>query len=242
MPPFTSRSRYAAARALASAGFARLPLLAANGNAVSVAPAYLQHTLKRGIDILGALAGLLLLSPLFVLIAVLVKLDGGPVLFVQPRVGRQGRLFTCYKFRSMQVGAEHLLNAHVSATPMVAREWQCFQKLTKDWRVTRLGRLLRRASLDELPQLFNVLRGDMSLIGPRPILPEQRRLYGPCFRLYVAVRPGLTGAWQVGGRNRLTFPQRVALDAAYVRDWSLARDLVILVRTLPALFRPHEAS
>lgn len=179
-----------------------------------------------------AFAGLLLLFflPSFAVIALAVRLqDGGPALFRQQRVGRDGRLFFCLKFRSMCVDAETRLPALVDA------DWVARRKLRRDPRVTSLGRLLRLSSLDELPQLLNVLRGDMSLVGPRPIVPDEAVLYGRRFAAYCAVRPGLTGLWQVSGRNAVAYPRRVAMDVWLVRNLGPAAYLAILIRTVPAV-------
>lgn len=189
----------------------------------------------------GALFLLVALSPLLLLLAVVVRLDSpGPALFRQRRLGVDGRSFTLYKFRSMRVGAE----AELEADPELRRRYRAngFKLPTgEDPRVTRPGRVLRRTSLDELPQLWNVLRGDMSLVGPRPIVPSEISEYDEAASLVLAVKPGITGAWQVRGRNRVGYPQRVALEVRYVTDWSLSSDLVILCRTLPAVARGEGA-
>ena len=183
---------------------------------------------KRVIDLVGAVVLLVLLAPVLVVVAIAIRLDsGGPVFFAQWRAGRDLRPFRIWKFRSMRTTAEderdELIRRNASAGPLF--------KLADDPRVTRVGRVLRRWSIDELPQLWNVVRGDMSLVGPRPPLSDEVRADGLRQRLRLHMRPGLTGPWQVNGRSALTYRDGVALDLAYVRNWSIARDLGILART-----------
>jgi Undecaprenyl-phosphate galactose phosphotransferase WbaP len=193
----------------------------------------LARWLKRGADIVLASALLVPAIPLGLLIALAIVLDSrGPVFFVHARVGKGGRRFLLWKFRSMVDGAEDVLRKYLEEDPDGAREWRLSRKLKSDPRVTRMGRFLRRTSLDELPQLWNVLRGDMSLIGPRPIVREEVPRYGTAFALYQQVSPGLTGLWQVSGRNDTSYRQRVALDSRYIRAWTPLLDLGILLRTV----------
>jgi lipopolysaccharide/colanic/teichoic acid biosynthesis glycosyltransferase len=189
---------------------------------------------KRGLDILLVIAALPVLIPAVLLIAALLRAAGGPAFYVQPRVGRGGRLFFCWKFRTMNVGADGALARILAEDPTLAAEWASFQKLADDPRVTRLGRVLRRTSLDEIPQLWNVLRGDMSLVGPRPFTPDQVPLYlgGRRDVAYYRMRPGLTGLWQVGPRNSSGFAERALADHDYSESLSLRGDLAILVRTV----------
>ena len=197
---------------------------------------------KRLIDIVVALSTLILMAPVLCLAAAGVRLTlGGPVLFTQRRIGFGGRPFLCYKFRTM-AGGDEVLYRHLESDLEAAREWQETQKLRKDPRVTRFGHLLRKSSIDELPQLINVLRGEMSCVGPRPVLAPELDRYGTYAHEYMAARPGLTGLWQVKGRNRLTYRDRVALDRFYVRKWSIGLDLMILLRTIPAVTRSDETS
>jgi Undecaprenyl-phosphate galactose phosphotransferase WbaP len=166
------------------------------------------------------------------LLAVLVKLTSrGPILFRQERIGRGGKPFAMLKFRTMVTDGERVLAEHFAAHPELRVVWEAERKLPRDPRITFVGRLLRVTSLDELPQFLNILRGDMSLVGPRPIVAEEIPKYGDSFELYAQVRPGLTGLWQVSGRNDLPFQERVALDAYYVRRWSFWLDLYILLCT-----------
>ena len=196
---------------------------------------------KRAIDIVLSGAAILMLSPVLITVALMVRRDGGAALFSQPRVGQNGKLFACYKFRSMRVDAEAFLQTYLTENPEAAREWTKFQKLQNDIRITSFGQLIRRTSIDELPQLFNVLKGDMSLVGPRPIMPEQAGLYGDDFCFYESVRPGITGPWQVSGRSKLTFNERIALESWYARNWNPWTDIVILVKTFPALLKREQA-
>ena len=167
----------------------------------------------------------------------IVALDGANPFFGHRRVGRDGRVFRCWKLRSMVPDAEARLARHLAENPAAAREWAAARKLSQDPRVTRVGRVLRRTSLDELPQVWNVLLGEMSLVGPRPVTTEELMRYGPARWAYLGVRPGITGLWQVRGRNRLSYAERVRLDAEYARDASLALDLGLLLRTVPAVLR-----
>ncbi len=191
-----------------------------------------QMVIKRWIDVLGAAAGLLLLSPLFLLIALLIQLETpGKAFYRQKRVGMGGRCFWLLKFRTMHDNTEQELEKLLKGNSQAGLEYISYQKLPDDPRQTRIGRFLRRTSLDELPQLWNVLRGEMSLVGPRPFLPEQLSLYGSAYKHYIQLVPGMTGLWQVSGRNRLTFAERVFLDEVYAREWSVWLDLHILLLT-----------
>lgn len=184
----------------------------------------------RLMDIAAASAALIFFLPTLLLIAGAVRLqDGGPVLFRQSRIGRDGRMFRCLKFRSMAPDAEARL------AQLADQEWAERRKLRRDPRVTPLGRWLRLSSLDELPQLINVLAGDMSLVGPRPIVADERMMYGRRFAAYCAVRPGLTGLWQVSGRNDVSYPRRVAMDVWLSRNMTIRTYLILVARTLPAV-------
>lgn len=189
---------------------------------------------KRVLDVIGAGLGGLLLVPLIVLLACLVRLDSrGSVFFRQPRIGRDGRVFQVLKFRTMSVDAEAVLEQFLREHPDLRLEWERDQKLRSDPRVTRLGRWLRRSSLDELPQLWNVFCGEMSLVGPRPIVASEVERYGEWFEMYTRVSPGMAGLWQVSGRNAVGYDERVQMDVSYIRNWSVWLDLVILAK-LPA--------
>jgi len=161
--------------------------------------------------------------------------EPGPIIFRQVRVGFSGRPFICFKFRTMCVNSEAVLAALLDADPAALAEWEARRKLVNDPRITHLGRFLRQSSLDELPQLVNILRGEMSLVGPRPIVPAEMSRYGDQLDLYLSARPGLTGAWQVSGRSDCGYDKRVQLDADYVSNWRFPTDLSILLRTISAV-------
>ncbi len=190
----------------------------------------------RALDVTICMLALLFLLPLMVLVAAAVFLqDGGPVLFSHRRIGRGGRPFYCIKFRSMTSGAETRLAAVLASNPVARAEWARDHKLRIDPRVTPLGSFLRRSSLDELPQLLNVLRGEMSIVGPRPIVEAEISRYGRRFRHYCAVKPGITGLWQVNGRNEVNYRSRVAMDCLYVKSQSPWLYMWIVVATIPAV-------
>ena len=186
---------------------------------------------KRVFDIVFAVALLVLCFPVFILLSILVWLDGGPPVFSHERVGRGGREFNCLKFRTMCVDAEQVLRRHLRENAQARREWEAHHKLSDDPRITRLGRFLRRTSLDELPQLVNVLRGEMSLVGPRPVTVEELRRYKANLPKYLALRPGVTGLWQVHGRGRVSYAERVEMDARYFTSLSFGGDLSLLLKT-----------
>ncbi|SDL74278.1 exopolysaccharide production protein ExoY [Paracoccus chinensis] len=191
---------------------------------------------KRALDIGLVLLGLLLLWPLILGLVVLLKvMDPGPVLYGHRRVGFGGREFRCWKFRTMVVDGDAVLERHLRENPADAALWKEQRKLVNDPRVTPLGAVLRKLSLDELPQLLNVLKGEMSLVGPRPIVQAELDHYGISARHYLATRPGLTGQWQISGRSDTTYAERVRLDRFYVTNWSLWRDLRIIFLTIPAV-------
>jgi exopolysaccharide production protein ExoY len=191
---------------------------------------------KRTSDILMALIALVVLFPLILLVCLAVKLqDGGPALFAHRRVGQRGRSFSCLKVRTMFVDSDERLRAILEASPVARAEWARDHKLRNDPRVTPVGRFLRRTSLDELPQLLNILAGDMSVVGPRPIVDSEVGRYGHYISEYCGVKPGLTGLWQVSGRNDINYRKRVALDVVYCRGRSFGMDLKIIVMTVPAL-------
>jgi lipopolysaccharide/colanic/teichoic acid biosynthesis glycosyltransferase len=198
-------------------------------------------TVKRLLDVVGALVALVVFAPALVVLAILIKLDSpGPVFFTQARLGIGGREFRCLKLRTMCAGAEALLDGD----PALRAEYLAngFKLPTHaDRRVTTLGRVLRTTSLDELPQFWNVLRGEMSLVGPRPIVPDELAHYGPNHAVLCSVRPGVTGAWAVGGRSRIGYPERATIELDYVRGWSLRRDFRILLRTVGVVVQRHGA-
>jgi Undecaprenyl-phosphate galactose phosphotransferase WbaP len=192
--------------------------------------------LKRALDLLGTVVGGVLISPLVFAIAIVIKFDSsGPAFYGHRRVGAAGKHFLCWKFRTMHVDAERLLDKHLQGSPILRAEWEQNQKLRDDPRVTRVGRLLRQTSLDELPQLWNVLRGEMSLTGPRPIVDSEVPKYGKVYELYKRIKPGMSGLWQVSGRSDTSYAERVEMDSYYVRNWSVWLDLIILARTVKSV-------
>jgi exopolysaccharide production protein ExoY len=191
---------------------------------------------KRFSDVVIAASALALFAPLMVVLAVLVKLfSPGPVFYGHARIGFGGRSFKCYKFRSMVTNGDEVLKDLLARDPAAREEWYASRKLRNDPRVTPIGSFLRKTSLDELPQLLNVLRGDMSIVGPRPIVAAELAYYAGHVADYMSVRPGLTGLWQISGRSDTSYEERVSLDVDYVRNWSALRDLRIMVLTVPAV-------
>jgi exopolysaccharide production protein ExoY len=188
---------------------------------------------KRAFDLIVAVPLLLFFLPLLAMTALLVRISSpGPALYVQQRIGFRGERFGCLKFRSMVLNADEVLERLLESSPEARAEWNASQKLRNDPRITPIGRFLRMSSLDELPQLINVLRGEMSLVGPRPIIDNEVPRYAADFSYYINARPGITGLWQVSGRSDSDYGKRVALDVAYVTEWSLANDVRILFRTV----------
>ncbi len=197
---------------------------------------------KRIADLLLALAMGLVALPLIAVIALAIRLESpGPAFFRHRRIGRNQTSIKIWKFRTMVQNADEVLEKHLQSDPAAAEEWRQDRKLRRDPRVTRVGKLLRKTSLDELPQLWNVLLGQMSVVGPRPIVTAEIREYGTAFALYTQVRPGLTGLWQVSGRNDTTYTERVMLDTYYVRNWSPWLDAYVLARTVLAVFQARGA-
>lgn len=186
---------------------------------------------KRVFDIALGLLLLPLLLPIVLILCALVSLDGGLPVFGHRRIGKDGREFRCWKIRSMVVDAQERLQKHLAENPEAAAEWQRNFKLENDPRITPIGRFLRKSSLDELPQLFNVFRGEMSFVGPRPVVRDELVRYGLHQRLYLSMRPGVTGLWQVSGRNDVSYDQRIAMDVRYARNVSLAEDARIVAKT-----------
>lgn len=200
------------------------------------------RALKRSFDIALALPLIILTLPLMIVIAVAIKIESpGPVLFVQRRPGKEGTEFGLIKFRTMAQDAEAQLGAYLSANPELLGEWNQRYKLGNDPRITRVGRILRKASLDELPQLINILRGDMSMVGPRAMLREQLQSFGAVTATVLSMKPGLTGLWAVSGRSDVHQEARALLEYRYVTEWSFLLDLRILILTIPAVFRGHGA-
>jgi lipopolysaccharide/colanic/teichoic acid biosynthesis glycosyltransferase len=192
--------------------------------------------LTRGVDIVVATTILVLVFPVIVLLAIVLQLDSpGKLIFAHPRVGRGGKMFICYKFRTMCENAPQVLTRYLAECEEARLEWARDYKLRNDPRITRLGKWVRKLSLDEFPQLVNIIRGEMSIVGPRPIVEHEASRYGPYFADYCAVKPGLTGLWQVSGRNDMSYDDRVALDRFYVLRKSFLFDLSIIARTVPSV-------
>lgn len=200
------------------------------------APATAGWSATRVFDIVIATMALIVLAPLLALVALtIVVSDPGPIFFAHKRLGKHGKTFGCLKFRSMVVDSQQRLAKLLATDPVARAEWERDHKLRNDPRVTRIGSFLRRSSLDELPQLWNVLVGDMSIVGPRPIVNDERVRYGRYYDEYCAVQPGITGLWQVSGRNDVSYRRRVACDVVYARSKSLRVDLYIMAKTVPAV-------
>jgi Undecaprenyl-phosphate galactose phosphotransferase WbaP len=198
---------------------------------------------KRALDLFGVVVGGLLVSPVLLAAIALIKLEAsGPVFYKQRRPGTGGEYFNCWKFRTMYTNADELLSKFLESDPNLRDEWERNRKLRDDPRITRTGHFLRRTSLDELPQLWNVWRGEMSLVGPRPMLVEEIPQYGEVYELYKRMRPGMTGLWQVSGRNDLDYEERLTIVAYYVRNWSVWLDFVILARTVKILITRRGAN
>lgn len=187
---------------------------------------------KRPFDLVLLVAILPIIVPVMLVTVLALMISGAAPFYTQDRVGQHGRIFRIWKFRTMHPDADHLLDRILSSDPVLREEWALSQKLKHDPRITPLGHILRKASIDELPQVWNVLRGEMSFLGPRPMLPEQASLYGPGLSVYTALRPGISGRWQVSERNETFFIRRVDLDMEYARDLSFWNDLKLVARTL----------
>jgi exopolysaccharide production protein ExoY len=185
-----------------------------------------------------ALAALVFFAPFLLIVALMILLtEGGPVVFGHERVGLNGRRFKCLKFRTMCLDADQRLAELLENDPAARAEWEASRKLRSDPRISRVGAVLRKTSLDELPQLWNVLRGDMSMVGPRPVVQDEAQYYGAYFADYMSVRPGVTGAWQVSGRSDTTYDERVALDVDYVHGRSFAGDIRIVLKTVAVILK-----
>lgn len=195
---------------------------------------FMGNVVKTAFDYILTLVGAVFIIPLFFYIAYRIKKeDPGPVFFAHTRIGKDGKPFPCYKFRSMVVNSQEMLQKYLVKNPAAREEWECDFKLKDDPRVTPIGKFLRSTSLDELPQIFNVLRGEMSLVGPRPVIQEELdKYYGETAKLYCTVKPGITGLWQVSGRSDIGYDERVALDATYIKYRSMWGDIVILWKTI----------
>jgi exopolysaccharide production protein ExoY len=210
--------------------------------ALPTSPRPIGFTAKRAADVIVAACGIVLLAPFFIMCCVATAcFSPGPVFFRHERVGFNGRRFKCLKFRTMPVDAQERLRRHLEADANAAAEWAASRKLRSDPRITLIGAMLRKSSLDELPQLFNVLKGDMSIVGPRPVTEEELHRYSDAISAYYACRPGITGLWQVSGRSTTTYQRRVVLDSYYAKHWSMVLDVKIMMATIPAVCRSDAA-
>ena len=198
---------------------------------------------KRIIDIIGAIVGIIFLIPITigVYIANKVSKDDGPIFFVQERIGKDGKIFKMYKYRSMVVGADEKLEKYLAENPAANAEYRIFKKLKDDPRITKVGDFLRKTSLDEFPQFINVLKGDMSLVGPRPYLPREQEDMGEYYKYIVTTRPGVTGFWQVAGRNDVTFKDRLIMDIDYYRRGNLLLDIKLIFKTAEKVIKKEGA-
>lgn len=199
------------------------------------------RALKRAFDIVGSLSIIIVLSPVLLYISQKVKKDGGSAIYGHERVGKGGKPFKCLKFRSMVVNSKEVLERLLENDPKAKAEWDATFKLKDDPRITKIGQFLRRTSLDELPQLFNVLKGEMSLVGPRPIITAELERYNDEVDYYLLIKPGMTGLWQVSGRSDVDYDTRVYLDAWYVKNWSMWNDIAILFKTIGVVLKKDGA-
>jgi Undecaprenyl-phosphate galactose phosphotransferase WbaP len=196
----------------------------------------LAKLVKSITDRVGAFFAILFLLPVFIILAIRIKKDGGPAFYNQVRVGKNGRPFKCWKFRTMVVGADQILQSYLDANPEAREEYEKDFKLKNDPRITSVGHFLRKSSLDEIPQFYNVLKGEMSLVGPRPIVEKEKHFYADKIDYYLSVKPGVTGLWQVSGRNDVSYDQRVKMDVWYTENWSFWNDIVICLKTIYVIF------
>ena len=200
--------------------------------------------IKRIIDIIGALVGCIILLPLTVCIwiANIIAKDNGPVFYVQKRIGKNGKVFTMYKFRSMVVNADKKLKRYLLDNPEANEEFKTYRKLKDDPRITKVGKFIRKTSLDEFPQFINVLKGEMSLVGPRPYLPREKRAMKKAYKEITKVKPGLTGPWQVNGRSEISLEDRMNMDIEYIKNESALTDLKFLLKTVLKIFKNDEGA
>jgi lipopolysaccharide/colanic/teichoic acid biosynthesis glycosyltransferase len=203
----------------------------------------LEAITKRGIDIIGATMGILLLMPLTAIIYIMERAigDKGPVFYTQTRIGENGKLFKMYKYRSMVVGAEKKLEEYIKENEQLKQEYQKYKKLENDPRITKVGRFLRKTSLDEFPQFINVLKGEMTLVGPRPYLPQEKEEMNGYFKYITSLRPGLTGLWQISGRSEVSFIDRLEMDMNYYQSRALKNDIKIIGKTIEKVIKKEGA-
>ena len=194
----------------------------------------IEKVLKRGLDILGGICGTLILIPLTAIIWIVNKVtkDNGSIFYTQTRIGKDGKLFTLYKYRSMVVGADEILKTYLEENEEARKEYKKYKKLKNDPRITKIGKFLRKTSLDEFPQFINVLKGDMSLVGPRPYLPREKEEINGFFKYITSCKPGITGLWQTRGRSNTTFTDRLSMDMEYYYNHSLKQDIKLIYKTI----------
>ena len=198
--------------------------------------------MKRAIDILVSLVALILLSPIFLIVSIMIKLDSkGPVFFLQKRIGLNGKMFKLYKFRTMKLNADKELRAILEKDEAARKEYEENKKLENDPRITKIGNFIRKLSIDELPQLINILKGEMTLIGPRPYLYREKKDMGIYYEKIITVKPGLTGLWQVSGRSNVSFKERLKLDEEYIDNISMKNDIKIFFKTFITIFKKEGA-
>jgi Undecaprenyl-phosphate galactose phosphotransferase WbaP len=201
-----------------------------------------QTCVKRAFDLVLASLGMVIIAPIMLVLMFLIRLDSkGPVFYGHKRLGLNGNHFKVWKFRSMVVNADKQLASYLNKNPQLRMEWEKNCKLKHDPRITRIGKILRRTSLDELPQIWNVLRGEMSLVGPRPIVDAEIAKYGPAYQVIKTVSPGMTGLWQVSGRSEVSYDKRVSLDIKYIKSWSVINDILILANTVRVIIKKKGA-
>ena len=203
----------------------------------------LQEGAKRTMDFFGGLAGIILLIPITIVlyIANLIEKDDGPLFYSQLRIGKNGKLFRIWKFRSMVVGADEKLEQYLTENPEAREEYRINKKLKKDPRITKIGNFIRKTSIDEIPQFINVLKGDMSLVGPRPYLPREKEDMGSYYSCITQCKPGITGFWQVNGRSEVNFAERLNMDMVYYRERSFRRDIKLLIKTFGKIVKKDGA-
>lgn len=203
----------------------------------------LEKIIKRIIDIVGGLIGTIMLIPLTIIIYIanLIVKDKGPLFYTQKRVGKNGKVFMMYKYRSMVVDADRKLNKYLRENKEAKKEYKKYKKLKNDPRITKVGEFIRKTSIDEFPQFINVLKGDMSLVGPRPYLRREKKDMGDRYKIITSVKPGITGYWQVNGRSQTDFDERTSMDVAYVRDQSLWFDIKLIIKTVLNILKKEGA-
>ena len=204
---------------------------------------YLYFFAKRCIDILGGLVGLIILIPLFVAVWIMRKINNeeGPIIYDQMRIGKNGKVFKLYKFRTMVIGADEALKKYLEENPEAKKEYKKYKKLKNDPRITKSGRFLRSTSLDEWPQFINILKGEMSLVGPRPYLPREKEDMGEYYEYIIKAKPGLTGPWQIGGRSNVSFNDRMEIEKEYAQNQNMKNDIKILWNTVAKVFKKEGA-